>query len=301
MIREGQWVFSCRALGDNVGMVRGFGWRLDMVGTVQRMAVVLSLVVMCGVTQPGFAQEAGPRVAGPRPREAAATQESNATAVGEGAKESVTTGTLNPAEGAPISYTATAGYMPLKTEQGKLRANIFYIGYVEGKGAAASQPSTQPSTEPQSQPAPLSPNDAANRPITFVFNGGPGAASVWLHMGAVGPKRVNIPDDGTAPKAPYSVVENRYSWLPATDLVFIDPVNTGYSRADAPEDAKEFFGVQADIASVGEFIRLYLTKNRRWGSPVFLAGESYGTTRAAGLADYLQERVGVSVSGVILI
>jgi carboxypeptidase C (cathepsin A) len=124
---------------------------------------------------------------------------------------------------------------------------------------------------------------------------------VWLHMGAVGPKRVDIPGDGTAPKAPYSVVENHYSWLPSTDLVFIDPVNTGYSRADAPEDAKEFFGVQPDIASVGEFIRLYMTKNRRWGSPVFLAGESYGTTRAAGLADYLQERVGVNVSGVILI
>jgi carboxypeptidase C (cathepsin A) len=136
--------------------------------------------------------------------------------------------------------------------------------------------------------------------VTFVFNGGPGAAAVWLHL-AVGPKRLDVPEDGSAPKAPYRVVDNEYSWLPATDMVFIDPVNTGYSRAATPEQAREFFGVQEDISAVGEFIRLWLTKNQRWGSPVFLAGESYGTTRAAGLSNYLQERVGVSVSGVVLI
>jgi carboxypeptidase C (cathepsin A) len=110
-----------------------------------------------------------------------------------------------------------------------------------------------------------------------------------------------MPADGSAPAAPYRVVDNEYSWLAATDLVFIDPVNTGYSRAASPEQAREFFGVQEDISSVGEFIRLWLTKNQRWGSPVFLAGESYGTTRAAGLSNYLQERVGVHVSGVVLV
>jgi len=110
-----------------------------------------------------------------------------------------------------------------------------------------------------------------------------------------------VPEDGTMPTAPFHVVDNDCSWLAASDLVFIDPVNTGYSRAASPDQAREFFGVQEDISSVGEFIRLWLTKNQRWGSPVFLAGESYGTTRAAGLSNYLQERVGVSVSVVILI
>ena len=157
-------------------------------------------------------------------------------------------------------------------------------------GAATASLATQPADVGNSK-----------RPITFLFNGGPGAASVWLHLGAVGPRRLEVPADGTAPTAPYHVVDNAYSWLPATDVVFVDPVNTGYSRAATPEQAKEFFGVQEDIASMGEFIRLYLTKNNRWGSPVYLAGESYGTTRCAGLADYLQERLGVNVSGVILI
>ena len=106
-----------------------------------------------------------------------------------------------------------------------------------------------------------------------------------------------MPSDGRAPAAPFHVIENEFSWLPATDLVFIDPVNTGYSRAATPEQAREFFGVQEDIAAVGEFVRLWLSKNQRWGSPVFLAGESYGTTRAAGLANYLQEHGRLGVGG----
>ena len=223
---------------------------------------------------------------------------------------STTTGTLRPAGRPEMAYTAVAGYLPLKDEHDKLRANMFYVSYTAGTGPSTAPANNAPASSAPgpsvggaaaTQGAPATAPAAADRPIMFVFNGGPGAASVWLHLGAVGPKRLDVPADGTAPAPPYHVVENQYSWLPATDLVFIDPVNTGYSRAATPEQAKEFFGVQEDIAAVGEFIRIYLTKHQRWGSPVFLAGESYGTTRAAGLADYLQERVGVSVSGVVLI
>ena len=191
-------------------------------------------------------------------------------------KLSVTKGSLPQPDGA-LAYTATAGYMPLTDEQGKPRANLFYTAYTSDR------------TEP-----------GARRPITFLFNGGPGAASVWLHIGTVGPKRIDIPADGMPPKAPFRVVDNDASWLPATDLVFLDPVNPGYSRAATPDQAKEFFGVNEDVQAAAEFIRRYLTRYQRWGSPVFLAGESYGTTRAAALSDYLQSRTGVSLSGVIL-
>jgi carboxypeptidase C (cathepsin A) len=222
---------------------------------------------------------------------------------------SVTTGGLRPSGRPEMAYTAVAGYLPLKDETEKLRANMFFTAYTQGV-AAATMPATGPSATmgaAASASAPgttaagaAAPPAAGSRPVMFVFNGGPGAAAVWLHL-AVGPKRLDMPEDGTLPKVPFRTVDNEYSWLTATDLVFIDPVNTGYSRAATPEQAKEFFGVQEDISSVGEFIRLWLTKNQRWGSPVFLAGESYGTTRAAGLSNYLQERVGVSVSGVVLI
>jgi carboxypeptidase C (cathepsin A) len=209
----------------------------------------------------------------------------------------VTRGTLKPSGKAEMAYTAVAGYMPLKDETGKLRANIFSVAYVATPPGAATEAAvgTAPAETPKT--APLG-NTA--RPITFLFNGGPGAASAWLHL-AVGPKRLDMPADGSAPKPPYRVIDNEYCWLPATDMVFVDPVNTGYSRAATPEQAREFFGVREDIHAMGEFIRLWLTKNQRWGSPVYLAGESYGTTRAAGLSNYLQERVGASVSGITLI
>jgi carboxypeptidase C (cathepsin A) len=210
----------------------------------------------------------------------------------------VTSGTLRPSGRPELTYTSIAGYLPLKDESDKLRANVFSVAYLAGASGPATVAATGPTVTAATQASPITGD--ARRPVTFIFNGGPGAAAVWLHL-AVGPKRLDIPADGTAPAAPYRVVENEFSWLPATDMVFIDPVNTGYSRAATPELAREFFGVQEDISSVGEFIRLWLTRHQRWGSPVFIAGESYGTTRAAGLANYLQERVGVSVSGVVLI
>ena len=179
--------------------------------------------------------------------------------------------------GKTLNYTTTTGMMPIRNAAGETEANIFFIAYtLDGT------------------------TDPAKRRLLFSFNGGPGSSSVWLHLGALGPKRVPMNNDGTMPPPPYKLVPNDSSWLPDTDLVFIDPVGTGYSRATKPELAKKFFGVQGDIESVGEFIRLYLTRYERWTSPLFLAGESYGTTRAAGLSGYLADQ-GIALNGVSLI
>jgi len=176
-----------------------------------------------------------------------------------------------------LKYTATTGLMPIKNQAGETEANIFFIAYTldHAEGAPA-------------------------RPLLFSFNGGPGSSSVWLHLGALGPKRVRMMDDGEMPPPPYRLVENEHSWLDLADLVFIDPVGTGYSRATKPELASKFFGLQGDIASTGEFIRMYLTRYERWSSPLFLAGESYGTTRAGGLSGYLIDR-GIAFNGIILV
>ncbi|TVQ33569.1 MAG: peptidase S10 [Phycisphaeraceae bacterium] len=182
-------------------------------------------------------------------------------------------------EAGELPYTATAGYMPMKTEDGELRANIFHIAYIKD-GV----------------------EDPATRPITFVFNGGPGSSSVWLHMGTAGPRRVLMgDDDGAQPDPPHALADNPWTWLTATDLVFIDPVGTGYSRPAGDGEQADFSGLEEDIESVGDFIRLYITREQRWRSPKFLAGESYGTTRAAGLAGYLQNRHGMHLNGLMLI
>ncbi|MBK8340139.1 MAG: hypothetical protein IPK99_09205 [Flavobacteriales bacterium] len=144
-------------------------------------------------------------------------------------------------------------------------------------------------------------SDPSKRPITFAFNGGPGSSSVWLHMGALGPKRVVMTDDGTSQGPPYTVVDNVYSWLDRTDLVFIDPIETGYSRPAEDVDKKEFTGYSEDLHSVGDFIHKFVSENGRWSSPKFLAGESYGTTRAAGLSGYLQDRHGMYLNGIVLV
>ena len=177
-----------------------------------------------------------------------------------------------------LNYTATAGYMPIKDESGKLKANIFFVAYVKDE-----------------------PEENSKRPITFAFNGGPGAASIFLHLGALGPKRILLTEKGEALSPPYQLVDNTYTWLDCTDLVFIDPVGTGYSLPAAGEDPKQFWGVKEDIQSIGAFIQLYLTKNGRWLSPKFIVGESYGTTRAAGLSTYLQNSLSITLNGILLI
>ncbi|HKP28820.1 MAG TPA: hypothetical protein VJU15_05440 [Gemmatimonadales bacterium] len=173
-------------------------------------------------------------------------------------------------------YTVTAGLMPIKNDQGATEAQMFYMAY------------TMDGAEP------------GTRPLMFSFNGGPGSSSVWLHLGALGPRRVKMESDGWMPASPYQLVDNDQTWLEFTDLVFIDPVGTGYSRAATQELGKKFWGLEGDVRSVGEFIRLYLSRNTRWSSPLYVVGESYGTTRAAALSEHLVNR-GIALNGVILV
>jgi carboxypeptidase C (cathepsin A) len=144
--------------------------------------------------------------------------------------------------------------------------------------------------------------DLSSRPITFAYNGGPGSSSVWLHMGCLGPRRIRMSKEGFSVKPPFGLEDNEHSLLDVTDLVLIDPVSTGFSRPLPGEKKSQFHGVQEDIASVGEFIRLYITKFGRWTSPKFLLGESYGTFRSAGLSGFLQGRQhGMYLNGIILV
>jgi carboxypeptidase C (cathepsin A) len=140
----------------------------------------------------------------------------------------------------------------------------------------------------------------ATRPVCFAFNGGPGSASVWLQFGALGPKRVVVPDDGSMPRAPYAVEDNPHSWFEHFDLVFIDPPHTGWSATASDAARKRMLSVDGDVDALAEVMRLWLTRHQRWGSPVYLAGESYGTTRGAALADKLQT-LGVALSGLVLV
>lgn len=184
--------------------------------------------------------------------------------------------------GQKIAYTATAGTMILKEEEEesgeKPKASVFYIAYTKNDV-----------------------EDIGKRPLTFSFNGGPGSSSVWLHLGVLGPRRVKMGDVDNLLPPPYQMIENEYSLLDETDLVFIDPVGTGYSRPVPGEEAKQFYSVKKDVKSVGEFIRLFTTRSKRWSSPKFLIGESYGTTRAAELSGYLQDRHGMFFNGVMLV
>jgi carboxypeptidase C (cathepsin A) len=206
-----------------------------------------------------------------------------------------TRGTVTVA-GQKIDYTATAGTLVLRDEEGKAQASIYFTAY----NRVTVTPPPAPAPNQPAAPVVVSPADPA-RPITFCFNGGPGSSAVWLHLGAFGPKRVFMPDSGEQPPAPPRLVENELSVLDFTDLVFIDPVSTGFSRAAPGVDAKRYHGVQEDVNTMGDFIHLYLTRFGRWASPKYVAGESYGTTRAAALAANLHEAHGVELSGVVLL
>ncbi len=189
--------------------------------------------------------------------------------------------------GRELKYRAIAGTIVMKEELAgrdkefegeKPRAQVFFIAYLKD-GV----------------------EDRSTRPITFSFNGGPGSSSIWMHMGLLGPRRVVLKEDGQLPPPPYKLADNEYSLLDETDLVFIDPISTGYSRPVEGQKAVDWHGFKKDISSVGDFIRLFATRYNRWLSPKFLIGESYGTTRAGGLAQYLQERHGMYLNGIMLV
>ena len=206
--------------------------------------------------------------------------------------------------GKTLKYHVTAGYIVLKEEEGKPLARI-----PDQKPAQEEKKETEKTKDGLKPKAKVffvaytldEAGDPSSRPVTFAFNGGPGSSSVWLHMGALAPRRANLTDEGEAPPPPYQLVDNESTWLDRSDVVFLDPVSTGYSRPVAKEDPRQFHGLKEDIASVGDFIRLYTSRNSRWLSPKFILGESYGTTRAAGLSDYLQNRYGLYLNGIILV
>lgn len=179
--------------------------------------------------------------------------------------------------GKTVSYQTTAGISFVYNDAHEKIGSIYYTAYVK-KG-----------------------EKPGSRPITFAYNGGPGSASVWLHMGTLGPKRVVFGEEGFPTPPPYKVIDNEYSILDKTDLVFIDPVGTGYSRVGGDGKDEDFHGVWEDIKSVSEFIRIYMTRNERWSSPKYLIGESYGTLRSAGIAHHMSEKMGVYFNGVMLI
>ena len=261
------------------------------------------LFLACGIfvaaaALPLFAADPTPKDT--KPAEESAKDSKQSPVVAEEPKLSVTQHTVT-INGKTISYKATVGYLVLKQEVApdghpqkddsdkkpggdeskddlKPWAKIFFIAYTRDG------------------------MDPATRPVTFAFNGGPGAASVWLHLGALGPRRVKLGEIGDGPTAPpYALVDNESSWLDDTDLVFIDPVSTGYSRPATGESAQTFHGYEPDIKSVAEFVRLYITRNKQWLAPKFIIGESYGGARAAGLSAYLQDMENIYVNGVIIV
>jgi carboxypeptidase C (cathepsin A) len=237
------------------------------------LLILLSLLCIQLLIGPAAAQEAATESAQP-----AAQGEKNEDGKDSAGERLLVTRHTIGIGGVGIEYEATTGYLELKDDSGKHKADIFFTAYVKDTDWADT-----------------------GRPITFAFNGGPGAASVWLHLGALGPKSVRVEEDGKLLPAPHGLIDNPNTWLPFTDLVFIDPVGTGLSRAASGEDPKQFWSVQGDVESVGEFIRLYCTKYNRWLSPKFIAGESYGATRAAALSSYLQDKFSLLLNGVVLI
>jgi carboxypeptidase C (cathepsin A) len=235
-----------------------------------RVAIALGTALVLGVT-PAVAQQ---KAASVIPPELSAHQELSVT------RHQVMVA------GKRLDYTASTGYLALHDEEGNHRANVYFTAYTKD-GVTTKR----------------------ERPVTFAFNGGPGAASIWLHMGGLGPKRVRMADPGAHTRfdpqdpqlPPFELVSNEHSWLDFTDLIFIDPVGTGYSRAAPGVRPNEFWGYTEDIEYLAEAIRQLTTRFERWGSPKFLAGESYGTTRVSGLSNHLQERHGMHLNGIVLI
>jgi carboxypeptidase C (cathepsin A) len=181
-------------------------------------------------------------------------------------------------DGQEVRYTATPGQLVLRRPNGEPRGNQFFVAYTRD-GIT----------------------DMRSRPIMFCYNGGPGSATIWLHMGLLGPKRVQMAEEGFQPAPPYNLIENEHSLLDITDIVAIDAMSTGFSRAIEGEDPHQFHGVQQDIEAFSEFIRLYITKFNRWSSPKYLLGESYGTVRSAGVSQELQSSHGIELNGIVLV
>jgi carboxypeptidase C (cathepsin A) len=180
-------------------------------------------------------------------------------------------------DGRDIKYTATAGALPIRLDNGQIAARMFFVAYTRDG------------------------EDVRTRPVSFLYNGGPGAATIWLHMGSFAPRRVEMADEGFQPAPPYRLIDNDSSLIDVSDLVFIDAIDTGFSRVMPGVNNQQFHGQSGDLRAFGEFINTYLTSYARWPSPKYLIGESYGTIRSAGLAQEIQERHGIELNGIVLV
>ncbi|MGC1107170.1 MAG: hypothetical protein WA876_11585 [Candidatus Acidiferrales bacterium] len=232
-------------------------------------AIFLSLFLFLGYAKTASAQ---------MPSSAAKTEDKKAADTAQDSKEqsSVTEHSIR-VDGQTIPYKATAGTIILKDATGEPTGSMFYVAYTRSDA-----------------------EDMSRRPVAFFYNGGPGSSTVWLHMGAYGPKRVATVDAAPTPPAPYKLVDNEDTLLDVTDEVFIDAMGTGFSHALGKTQNKDFWGVDQDVQAFGQFITTYITENNRWNSPKFLIGESYGTFRSAALGNYLQSRDNVNLNGIVL-
>ncbi|HQR31939.1 MAG TPA: peptidase S10 [Blastocatellia bacterium] len=247
---------------------------------MKRMLVVVTLMVLAvtlAVAQPETSQRGnrGQQPQTPPPTTTGQAAPQRPTAPLE-EKSSVTKGSVR-IGGQQINYTATAANYIIKADDGSPKASFFFVAYTKDEVP-----------------------DKAKRPLSFVYNGGPGSASSYTHMG-LGPKRIVLTDDGFGMPAPYSITDNGDSFLDATDMVFVDAISTGYSRPAPGENTAQFYGVEQDATWFADFIYQYLTRNERWASPKFLIGESYGTTRSAQLSYVLQRRHQIYLNGVALL
>ena len=243
------------------------------------IATTILLAACLAQAQPPDPSQRGARRTDQQPAAtppAAAGQAAARPALAPEEKSSVTKGSAR-IGGQEIKYTATAATYVIKADDGTPKATFFFVGYTKDDVT-----------------------DKAKRPLSFVYNGGPGSASSYTHMG-LGPKRIVLTDDGLGMPAPYSITDNGDSFLDATDMVFVDAISTGYSRPAPGENTAQFYGVEQDATWFADFIYQYLTRNERWASPKFLIGESYGTTRSAQLSYTLQRRHQIYLNGVALL
>ena len=234
----------------------------------------IAALILFGWTARTVAQETQKEA----PAEAKASDAKAASAAPEPKEESSVTDHTIRIGGQSIPYKATASTTLIKNDKGEPTALIYSTAYTKSDV-----------------------KDASQRPIAFLYNGGPGSASIWLHIGAFGPRSVVTDNAAPTPPAPYKMVDNENSLIDKTDLVFIDPVGTGFSHAVGKAQDKDFWGVDEDVKSLAQFISIYVSRNNRWNSPKFLIGESYGTFRSVALGEYLESNENMSVNGIVLI
>ena len=240
-------------------------------------AVLLAIALIAFPSSSALAQERAPQRPGAPPAEQESQRPSRHEVAGPNEEKVSQTSHAMRLDGIEIKYTATAGTVPIRLDDGKVAARMFFVAYTKDG------------------------EDVKTRPVSFLFNGGPGSASVWLHMGSFAPKIAKMADEGFQPAPPYDLVDNPNSLLDVSDLVFVDAIDTGYSRVMPGVENNQFHGQDGDIRAFGEFIAEYLRIYNRYPSPKFLIGESYGTIRSAGLAQELQSRHGIELNGIALL